>query len=288
MRFSVIIPVYKAEKYLERAVGSVIQQSFTNWEIILIDDGSPDLCPQLCDKLADSDTRIKVIHQDNGGVSVARNNGIKKAQGEIICFLDADDEWLPEYLKEVDALYNTYPDIGSSFTARWDIYSNGSKILIQPDNAHQMFILKELFPNFQFCRTSCFCIKAELLSRISLFKEKIKRGEDVDLILRAFCTKNIGYVNIPLVYYNVGTENNSNSAKAIAYFPYENWYLYNYPKKEDLIVHTTGLLIDKLKKLFIDREYKLCIYIIRSIKWRLYIFYQLKNKICKFINTIVR
>ncbi len=284
MRFSVIIPVYKAEKYLKKAVNSVVKQSFTDWEIILIDDGSPDLCPQLCDKLADSDSRIKVIHQNNGGVSVARNNGIKKAQGEIICFLDADDEWLPEYLKEVDTLYNTYTDIGSSFTARWNIYPNGVKILVQPNSAHKQFILNKLFPNFQFCRTSCFCIKAGLLKEISLFKEGIKRGEDADLILRAFCTKNIGYVNMPLVYYNVGTENNSDNAKAVTYFPYEKWYSYNYPQKEDLIIHTTGLLINKLKKLFKEKEYKPCIYIVRCIKWRLYIFYQLKNKICEFIN----
>lgn len=88
---SVIVPVYKVEKYINRCVESIINQSYTNLEIILIDDGSPDSCGQICDQYAEKDSRIKVVHQDNSGLSGARNTGIDMAQGEYIGFVDSDD-----------------------------------------------------------------------------------------------------------------------------------------------------------------------------------------------------
>ena len=88
---SVIVPVYKVEQYLNRCVSSIIKQSHTNLEIILVDDGSPDRCPQLCDEWALQDSRIKVVHKENGGLSDARNVGLKKASGNYICFVDSDD-----------------------------------------------------------------------------------------------------------------------------------------------------------------------------------------------------
>ena len=88
---SVIIPVYKVEKYIRRCVDSITMQSYENIEIILIDDGSPDKCPVICDEYAKKDNRVKVIHKENGGVSSARNKGLEAAKGEFICFVDADD-----------------------------------------------------------------------------------------------------------------------------------------------------------------------------------------------------
>ena len=90
---SVIVPVYKVEKYLDKCVESIVGQTYKNLEIILVDDGSPDNCPAMCDKWADRDSRIKVIHKQNGGVSSARNAGIDAVQGEFIGFVDSDD-WL--------------------------------------------------------------------------------------------------------------------------------------------------------------------------------------------------
>ena len=90
-KISVIIPVYKVEKYIHRCVDSVINQKYKNLEILLIDDGSPDSCPQICDEYAKRDKRIKVIHQYNQGVSVARNTGLKVATGDYITFIDSDD-----------------------------------------------------------------------------------------------------------------------------------------------------------------------------------------------------
>lgn len=95
---SVIIPVYNVEQYLHTCVDSVLAQNFENFEIILVDDGSPDNCPQICDEYAAKDNRIKVIHKKNGGVSSARNMAIDNANGEYITFLDSDDFWQDGYL----------------------------------------------------------------------------------------------------------------------------------------------------------------------------------------------
>ncbi len=88
---SVIVPIYNVEKYLERAVSSLTTQTYDNLEIILVDDGSPDSCPALCDELAKLDNRIKVVHKENGGLSSARNAGINIAKGEYLSFIDGDD-----------------------------------------------------------------------------------------------------------------------------------------------------------------------------------------------------
>lgn len=88
---SVIVPIYNVEKYLARCVDSIVNQTYKNLEIILVDDGSPDLCPQMCDDYAEKESRIKVVHKKNGGLSDARNAGMAVATGEYISFIDSDD-----------------------------------------------------------------------------------------------------------------------------------------------------------------------------------------------------
>ena len=88
---SVIIPVYKVEPYLRTCVDSVLAQTYENLEVILVDDGSPDNCPAICDEYAAKDSRVRVIHKENGGLSDARNAGLEAAKGEWICFVDSDD-----------------------------------------------------------------------------------------------------------------------------------------------------------------------------------------------------
>lgn len=90
---SVIVPIYKVELYLQECINSIRNQTYKNLEIILVDDGSPDNCPKLCDKFANEDSRIKVIHKPNGGLSDARNAGLKQATGEYVIFVDSDDYW---------------------------------------------------------------------------------------------------------------------------------------------------------------------------------------------------
>ena len=91
--FSIIIPVYNVERYLNKCIESVVKQTYKNFEIILVDDGSPDSCPRICDEWAKKDDRIVVIHKGNGGLSSARNAGIKRAKGQYIGFIDSDDYW---------------------------------------------------------------------------------------------------------------------------------------------------------------------------------------------------
>lgn len=88
---SVVLPIYNVEKYLERCILSVVNQTYRNLEIILVDDGSPDGCPEICDAWARKDSRIKVVHKKNAGLGYARNTGIEHATGEYICFFDSDD-----------------------------------------------------------------------------------------------------------------------------------------------------------------------------------------------------
>ena len=88
---SVVVPVYKVEKYLDHCIGSIVSQSYQQLEIILVNDGSPDRCPEICDGWAQKDSRIKVIHQENQGLSAARNKGMEYATGQYICFFDSDD-----------------------------------------------------------------------------------------------------------------------------------------------------------------------------------------------------
>ena len=96
---SVIVPVYKVEKYIRKCIDSIIEQTYKNLEIILVDDGSPDSCGAICDEYALKDSRIRVLHKPNGGLSDARNEGLKIATGNYITLLDSDDYWKPTYLE---------------------------------------------------------------------------------------------------------------------------------------------------------------------------------------------
>lgn len=98
---SIIVPVYKVEKYIHRCIESVLHQTYTNWELILVDDGSPDSCGRICDEYAMYHDKIAVIHKINQGVGAARNTGLHRAEGEWIYFLDSDDFIKEDALKKM-------------------------------------------------------------------------------------------------------------------------------------------------------------------------------------------
>lgn len=115
-KISVIIPMYKVEKYLKKCIESVIKQTYTNLEIILVDDGSPDNCGEICEEYKKKDSRIKVIHKENGGLSDARNKGIDVATGKYVTFIDSDDfieKNYVEFLYNLIQKYNADISIGS-------------------------------------------------------------------------------------------------------------------------------------------------------------------------------
>ena len=132
---SVIIPVYKVEDYLTACVESVLAQTYQTFEIILVDDGSPDNCPQMCDEFAARDSRIRVIHKPNGGLSSARNAGIDGAKGEYLAFLDSDDLWTPLFLER---LYRAIGETGADLAVCLFRRFRGTPPLEQPEAAQMI------------------------------------------------------------------------------------------------------------------------------------------------------
>ena len=117
---SVIVPVYKVEQYLDRCISSILQQTFEKFEVILVDDGSPDRCPLMCDEWAKRDERVKVIHKKNGGLSSARNAGIDIAKGRYINFVDSDDWMEKDALSYLYELRNRFDaDFSMASFTRW-------------------------------------------------------------------------------------------------------------------------------------------------------------------------
>lgn len=133
LAYSVIIPIYNAEKYLESCVQSVLlQKTESEYEIILVNDGSRDSSPELCERLARQDGRIRVIHQVNQGVSAARNAGIVAAQGEYILFLDSDDCWDADLLTRLDMYIDRSPDLVEFGYLTFGEETEGDRILPEP------------------------------------------------------------------------------------------------------------------------------------------------------------
>lgn len=128
---SVVVPVYKVELYLNKCVDSVLSQTYTEFELILVDDGSPDLCGEMCDEYAKKDDRIKVIHKPNGGLSDARNAGIELAKGEYITFIDSDD-WVD--ITYLEKLYNLMIETGSDISVCNFIRTENEDVTIDSEN----------------------------------------------------------------------------------------------------------------------------------------------------------
>ena len=207
---SVIIPVYKVEKYLNRCVDSVINQTYKNIEIILVDDGSPDNCPKICDDYAKKDKRIRVIHKKNGGVSSARNMGIEKANGEWISFVDSDD-WIDELfiskmleiaLKEkTDYICCSYKRVYNGKTE----YIKNDELVINYNNKKYLFKLLNVQNGYGFCHMKL--IKKDVIKDIR-FNESIVVGEDA--LFNVELCKNMKKITIlNMALYNYFFNSNS-------------------------------------------------------------------------------
>lgn len=140
-QISVIVPVYNVEKYIHPCIDSILAQTFTDFELILVDDGSPDNCGSICDEYAKKDSRVRVIHQINSGVSAARNHGLEIARGQYICFIDSDDMLHAEYCQTLlNLLKDTKYDFSACATLRfWQddrlIESTNPRIITSFSNA---------------------------------------------------------------------------------------------------------------------------------------------------------
>ena len=191
-RLSVVIPVFKVENYLERCVRSVLDQDYRDLEVILVDDGSPDRCPQICDDLALQDTRVIVVHKKNGGLSSARNAGIERATGDYIAFLDSDDQWVQGLLSPLmdhlaESEVNMLMFAGNSLYEDGTIYQRIDSL--RSEGQFRVFNTYEFYPiliaSGDFHESACTKIlKREfLLSNDLAFKEGII-GEDTEWMFR--------------------------------------------------------------------------------------------------------
>lgn len=194
MKFSIIVPVYNVEKYLRECIESVLNQAYEDYELILVDDGSTDSCPQICDQYGCKDSRIRVIHQKNRGVSSARNTGLSVSKGRYIVFLDSDDVLCADVLLKMDAIIheNNTPDIIIGNIVHCD--GTGEKIMV--DNGKYMarqeeqsiFEINELFARDHVqlpWRVYQSVYKRDFLEQNGLcFNETLISAEDLDFYLR--------------------------------------------------------------------------------------------------------
>ena len=204
---SVVVPVYKIkEEYLRACVGSLLEQSLKEIEIILVDDGSPDRCGKICDKLAETDCRIRVIHQRNKGVSAARNRGMEQARGKYLSFVDADDWIDPDTLAEAYRNGNErQADI--VFWCYQKEYVNRSVPAVPyPQNGliyHAGEGIEEFDPFFMgLLGSSWGKLYAADVIKGCRYDERLKNGEDVEFNFRVYRgLKKAVYLNRPFYHY---------------------------------------------------------------------------------------
>ena len=197
---SVIVPVYRAEEFLERAVKSIVCQSYGNLEIILVDDGSPDHCPAICDQWAQKDPRIHVIHKENGGASSARNAGLKLASGEWISFIDADDWVHPRYFEILIAqVKNTQATVISAFLIR--TANEPEPVDARLDTLSAVYIPPEKYGRWKNRFYVCGKLYSHSVLKDMAFDESVFYGEDVVFNILLLYRPDVRVFEIPVVLY---------------------------------------------------------------------------------------
>jgi len=222
MRFSVIMPIYNVEQYLEECIDSVLSQDFTDYELILVDDGSPDGCPAICDRYAQKDSRIRVIHKHNGGVADARNTGLDICAGEYVVFIDSDDAMCNEALSQLNATIeeNGHPQIVVGEIVYWqgdkETPVNHSTCWKSQSSRSFLDILQEYAKRDVFLPWKPYqlvCRKDFLDSNLLRYTKGIAVGEDCDFFLRlAPKVSSFRFVEFPLVKYRIMREGSAITA----------------------------------------------------------------------------
>ena len=216
-RFSVIMPLFNKERYVKKAIESVIAQTYRDFELIIVDDGSPDESLDvvrdfvrndgmsrtnvLNEPLPLNDGRLTIISQPNEGVAAARNNGVAASEGEYVCFLDADDWWNPMWLEEIDKLIKEYPDAG--------LYAT-NYVYYKPGKTHVALKLERGYMNYpdaylhgEMPVTSITtCMPRKVFDEMGGFPVGIKLGEDFLLWAKAALHYKVAFCEKPLAYYN--------------------------------------------------------------------------------------
>lgn len=213
-KISVIVPVYNDEKYVGRCINSVLLQTFTDFELLLIDDGSNDSSGQICDEYARNDNRIKVLHKENGGVSSARNVGIKNANGEWLVFLDSDDFFLQEALMSLLQVVTEHKCLIG--TGNYWLQRGNDKFEICFRTSG---IVKDNFRSWFFM--TCFPRTGNTLFHSSLFKndkfnENLCLYEDAELFFKFMRSNKVAYTAKFVFVYSLDDLGLSKGAKDIS------------------------------------------------------------------------
>ena len=189
-KVSIIVPVYKVEGFLNRCVDNILAQSYTDFELLLIDDGSPDRCGEICDEYAKQDSRVRVFHKKNGGVSSARNLALENAKGEWVCFIDSDDYWASnDFLNLLNKVDDNVDIVHFGYTLE-----TKSKKLIQTSKFDDeqlvetsRFLQKGIFSS---CAWSYFFSNKHLQKHKIRFNESVKYSEDREFIIKNILLSN--------------------------------------------------------------------------------------------------
>lgn len=228
--FSVLIPLYNKERHIQRSLGSVLAQSFDDFEVVVVDDGSTDGSAAVV--AAYTDPRIRLIRQANAGVSAARNRGIQEARGKWIAFLDADDAYLPAFLERTVQAIQTFPDAGAAF-CRLAVSLSGMAVA-QPNTTpippirvtdYFAFLLDTKNGGYGFSSSSAV-IRADIFSTAGLFPIGTNNGEDVDMWYRVAMTTPITAIPDALAIYFVedGASNwNAKPDVAVWFDTFSQW-----------------------------------------------------------------
>jgi glycosyltransferase involved in cell wall biosynthesis len=226
MKFSVIIPLYNKASYVANAIGSVLNQSFTNYELIIVDDGSKDDSADIASKAIEGHGNCQLIRQENAGVSMARNNGVGMSQGEYLCFLDADDWWEASFLEEMEKLIVEFPDAGIYGTNYVIVNETRQKTRVASVgvdagfekgyiNYCQVYAKTMYMPLW----TGAVCIPRRIFDEMGGFLKGIKLGEDFLLWIRIALKHKVVFLNKPLAYYNQDIDAATRGVKTIGYDP---------------------------------------------------------------------
>lgn len=211
MFFSVIIPLYNKAQYVTKTIESVRSQTFADWELIVVDDGSKDDSYAVALQAIAGCDKARLVKQDNAGVSTARNNGVAMSKGDYVCFLDADDWWDPSFLEEMALLISEFPEAGIYGTSYY-IVKNG-KNKVAPIALDKGFVNGYIDYVEVYSRFLCMpltsisvAIPRSVFNEMQGFKPQLYLGEDFDLWLRIALKHKVAFVNKPLAYYNQDVE----------------------------------------------------------------------------------
>ncbi len=199
-RVSVIIPLYNKEKYIAKAISSVLNQSFVDFELIIVNDGSTDKSERVVKDF--NDQRISLYTKENGGVSSARNFGIEKSKFEYVALLDGDDWWKEDFLSILISLKNKFTDSGIWAGRYVQVNEAGDQIALNrfPQIEEGIF---DLFDYFYAICSSSILLRKSVFNECGYFNEKLTHGEDTDMWIRIALKYNICYTNKTISYYNI-------------------------------------------------------------------------------------